>query len=89
MDTRPVTRNQHFLVRNTNMRNELLKKTDYYMLVDVYEKLTEDERKQVKDYRQSLRDHINNNREKYLIEGLPFVEFPPSPSFIKQEILKY
>jgi hypothetical protein len=84
-----TTSNQHFLVRNTNMRNELLRKTDYYMLNDVYERLGEDEKQQVKDYRQALRDHININKDKYLLDGISFVEFPKAPSFIKQEILKY
>ena len=62
-----LTSNQHFLIRNINMRNELLKQTDYYLLSDVYEKLTDDEKQQIKDYRQALRDHININKDKFLI----------------------
>lgn len=85
----PITSNQHFLIRNTNMRNELLKQTDFYMLSDVYDKLTENEKQEIKDYRQALRDHINNNRDKYLIEGINFVDFPIAPSFVKVVIPKY
>lgn len=84
-----LTSNQHFLIRNTNMRNELLKQTDYYLLSDVYEKLTDDEKQQIKDYRQALRDHININKDKFLIDGVNFVEFPISPSFVKVNIPKY
>lgn len=85
----PITSNQHFLIRNTNMRNELLKQTDYYMLSDVYDKLTENEKQEIKDYRQKLRDHININKDKYLIDGISFIEFPPAPSFCKVNIPKY
>lgn len=85
----PITSNQHFLIRNTNMRNELLKTTDFYMLSDVYDKLTDDEKQEIKDYRQKLRDHININRDKYLIEGTSFIEFPNPPKFCKVNIPKY
>ena len=84
-----LTSNQHFLIRNINMRNELLKQTDYYMLSDVYEKLTDDEKQQIKDYRQALRDHININKDKFLIDGVNFVDFPSAPSFVKVNIPKY
>lgn len=84
-----TTSNQHFLTRNTNLRNELLKQTDYYVLNDVYQKLTDTQQKEIIDYRQALRDHINNNRDKYLIEGINFVEFPPAPSFVKVDIPKF
>lgn len=84
-----TTSNQHFLVRNTNLRNELLKQTDYYMLNDVYTKLTEEEKQQITDYRQALRDHINVNRDKYLNDGINFVDFPPAPSFVKVDIPKF
>jgi len=84
-----TTSNQHFLVRNTNMRNELLKQTDYYMLSDVYETLTDDEKQQIKDYRQALRNHINLNRDRFLVEGINFIDFPIPPSFVKVSIPKY
>ena len=85
----PITSNQHFLIRNTNMRNELLKQTDYYMLSDVYDKLTENEKQEIKDYRQALRDHININRDKFLIDGNSFIDFPIPPKFVKVNIPKY
>lgn len=84
-----TTSNQHFLIRNQNLRNELLKRTDYYLLNDVYEVLSDTEKQQIKDYRQSLRDFINVNRDKYLVEGISFVEFPVPPSWIKIQIPKY
>lgn len=71
------------------MRNELLKQTDYYMLSDVYDKLTENEKQEIKEYRQKLRDHININRDKFLIDGISFIEFVNPPSFVKVNIPKY
>lgn len=84
-----TTSNQHYLIRNTNLRNELLKQTDFYMLNDVYNKLTETQQKEIIDYRQALRDFININRDKYLIDGIGFVDFPPAPAFAKITIPKY
>lgn len=71
------------------MRNELLKQTDFYMLSDIYNKLTENEKQEIINYRQALRDHININKDKFLIDGVNFVEFPISPSFVKVVIPKY
>ena len=85
-----TTSNQHFLIRNTNLRNELLKQTDYYMLSDVYEELTEEQKQEIRDYRQALRNFINFNRDKYLLEGIAFIEFPPHPEWIRDiRIPKY
>ena len=76
------TSNDHFLLRNRNMRNELLKKSDYLMLVDVYEILSDIQKQELRDYRQSLRDFININKDKYLIEGINFLEFPKPPEWM-------
>jgi len=76
------TSNEHFLLRNRNMRNELLKKTDYFMLADVYEVLSETQKQELRDYRQSLRNFINENKNKYLDDGISWIEFPTPPSFI-------
>lgn len=84
-----TTSNEHFLIRNTNLRNELLKQTDYYLLSDVYEKLDETQKTEIKDYRQALRDHININRNAYLNDGVKFVDFPSAPSFVKVDIPKF
>lgn len=84
-----TTSNQHFLIRNQNLRNELLKTTDYYMLPDVYEVLSDIQKQEIREYRQQLRDFININRNKYLIDGIAFIEFPVPPSWIKVQIPKY
>ena len=55
------TSNEHFLVRNRNLRNELLKKTDYLMLPDVYNDLAEDKKVELTEYRKTLRNFINEN----------------------------
>jgi hypothetical protein len=77
------TSNQHFLIRNTNMRNELLKQSDYYMLVDVYEILSDIQKQEIRTYRQTLRDFININKNKYLNDGIPYIEFPTAPEWVK------
>ncbi len=84
-----TTSNQHFLIRNTNMRNELLKQTDYFMLPDVYEILTLEQKEEIKSYRQTLRDFINVNRTKYLDDGIAFIEFPEPPVWSKIKRIKY
>lgn len=84
-----TTSNEHFLIRNINLRNELLKQTDYYMLPDVYEVLNDIQKQQIRDYRQSLRDFINTHRDNYLIKGIAFIEFPKPPVFVKVQIPRY
>lgn len=78
----PITSNEHFLRRNRNLRNELLKDTDYLMLADVYETLNDIQKQQIRDYRQKLREFINENRTKYLDDGINFIEFPKAPDWI-------
>lgn len=78
----PITSNEHFLRRNRNLRNELLKETDYFMLPDVYETLNDIQKQQIRDYRQTLREFINQNKTKYLDDGINFIEFPPPPDLI-------
>lgn len=85
----PITSNEHFLIRNINLRNELLKQTDYYMLPDVYETFNDIQKQLIRDYRQSLRDFINVNRDKYLIDGVAFIEFPKPPAFVKVQTPRY
>ena len=51
-----ITSNEHFLIRNRNIRNEYLKRTDYFMLNDVYEILTQQQKEEIRNYRQSLRE---------------------------------
>jgi hypothetical protein len=84
-----TTSNQHFLVRNRNLRNELLKKTDYLMLPDVYEALKEEQRQELTAYRQTLRNFINENKDNYLIEGRWNIPFPNIPTWLNLENPKY
>ena len=84
-----TTSNQHFLIRNTNLRNELLKQTDYFMLPDVYEILSDTQKQEIRNYRQSLREFINVNRDKYLIDGVAFIDFPNPPAFVKVQTPRY
>ena len=75
--------NKHFLKRYRNIRNELLNKTDRYFLIDypiAYEK-----QMIIKQYRQDLRDFINNNEIKILAGEK--VEFPQQPDFIDLNIV--
>jgi len=58
-------------------RNELLRKTDIYMLPDVYETLTEKQQQEVRVFRKSLRDIMF-----YLERGMTFVEFPKTPEWL-------
>ena len=85
----PITNNNHFLIRNRNLRNELLKQTDYLMLSDVYEVLTENQKEEIKTYRQSLREFINDNKDKYLNDGIAFIEFPIAPEWTGIKLPKY
>lgn len=84
-----ITSNEHFLIRNRNLRNELLKKTDYLMLSDVFNDLTEEQQLQLKAYRKILRDFINENKDKYLIEGKWDIQFPIIPKWINIQNPKY
>lgn len=84
-----TTSNEHFLLRNRNMRTELLKQSDFYMLPDVYEKLTEERKIEIKNYREQLRNFINENKDKYLIDGLNFIPFPVPPSWTNIKNVKY
>jgi len=76
-----ITTNEHFLIRNKNIRDEMLKKTDYLMLLDVYENLTETQKEEIKIYRQKLRNFINENKDNYLIKGINYIEFPIPPEW--------
>jgi hypothetical protein len=75
--------NKHFLKRARNIRNELLNRTDKYVLSDY--PITLQEQMQIKDYRKELRDFINNNQDKILNGDQ--VEFPKQPDFIQLNVL--
>ena len=78
-----IVNNAHFLKRARNIRNELLNKTDKYILSDYPISLSQ--QMIIKTYRQDLREFINNNEIK-ILSGEK-VEFPPQPTFINLNII--
>ncbi len=91
MDLNYLVKHGHhpqYLLRAINCRNHLLRDTDYFMVIDVYEKLSVEQKEEIREYRQKLRDFINENKDKYL-EGQAFIEFPKQPEFVKIPIPKY
>ena len=76
----PITSNEHFLIRNRNLRNELLNQTDRFLFNDA--PITEEQKQEMIIYRQKLRDFINENKSKYLNDGINFIEFPKPPEWI-------
>ena len=79
----PITSNEHFLKRARNIRNELLNKTDRYILGDY--PLSEEEKQIVKDYRKKLREFINENKDK-ILNGEK-IDFPIQPDFLNLNII--
>ena len=77
-----ITNNQHYLKRARNIRNELLNKTDRYFLIDY--PMAHEQQMIIKEYRQNLRDFINNNEIKILAGEK--VDFPKQPDFIDLNI---
>ena len=78
-----IIENKDLLKTIRNIRNQLLKETDKYFLIDfpiAYEKQLI-----VKAYRQELRDFINNYEIK-IIAGEK-VQFPQQPDFIDLNII--
>jgi hypothetical protein len=78
-----IINNAHFLKRARNIRNELLNKTDKYILSDY--PITLEKQMIIKTYRQELREFINNNEIKILAGEK--VDFPPQPDFIDLNII--
>ena len=78
-----IINNAHFLKRARNIRNELLNKTDKYILSDY--PITLEKQMIIKTYRQELRDFINNNEIKILAGEK--VDLPPVPDFIDLNII--
>ena len=78
-----VINNAHFLKRARNIRNELLNKTDRYILSDY--PITLEQQMIIKDYRQNLRSFINENKIKILAGEK--VEFPKQPDFLDLNII--
>ena len=78
-----IPNNEHFLKRARNIRNELLNRTDKYVLSDYPISLSQ--QIEIKTYRQDLRQFINDNKEK-ILNGEK-VEFPTQPDFIDLNII--
>ena len=78
-----IPNNEHFLKRARNIRNELLNKTDRYLLPDY--PISISQQMEIKTYRQDLRDFINNNEIKILAGEK--VDFPKQPDFIDLNII--
>ena len=78
-----IINNAHFLKRARNIRNELLHKTDKYFLIDF--PIAYEQQMIIKNYRQELRDFINNNEIKILAGEK--IDFPPQPDFINLNII--
>lgn len=79
-----ITNNDHFLRRKRNIRNELLNKTDRYILEDY--PLSAEQKQIIKEYRQQLREFINNNKEE-ILKNEKQIEFPKQPDFIDINII--
>jgi hypothetical protein len=78
-----IPNNEHFLKRARNIRNELLNRTDKYILNDY--PITLEQQMIIKTYRQDLRDFININKEKILNGDK--VDYPIQPDFINLNII--
>jgi hypothetical protein len=78
-----IPNNEHFFKRARNIRNELLNRTDRYLLSDY--PITLEQQMMIKTYRQDLREFINNNKER-ILNGEK-VDFPEQPNFIDLNII--
>ena len=78
-----IPNNEHFLKRARNIRNELLNRTDKYILNDY--PITLEQQMKIKLYRQELREFININKEKILNGDK--LDFPTQPDFIDLNII--
>ena len=78
-----IVNNAHFLKRARNIRNELLNRTDKYILSDYPISLSQ--QIAIKTYRQDLREFININKEKILNGDK--IDFPTQPDFIDLNII--
>ena len=83
MNNSYIPNNEHFLKRARNIRNELLNRTDRYVLSDY--PISLEQQMEIKAYRQDLRNFINDNKEK-ILNGEK-IDFPPQPDFIDLNII--
>ena len=78
-----IRNNEHYLKGARNIRNELLNRTDRYLLSDY--PITLEQQMMIKTYRQDLREFINNNKER-ILNGEK-VNLPEQPNFIDLNII--
>ena len=83
MSNNYIPNNEHFLKRARNIRNELLNRTDKYILNDY--PITLEQQMKIKLYRQELREFININNE-LILTGAKF-DYPIQPEFIDLNII--
>jgi len=83
MSNNYIPNNEHFLKRARNIRNELLNRTDKYILNDY--PITLEQQMKIKLYRQELREFININNE-LILTGAK-VDYPIQPDFINLNII--
>ena len=83
MNNSYIPNNEHFLKRARNIRNELLNRTDRYILSDY--PITLEQQMEIKVYRQNLRQFINDNKER-ILNGEK-IDFPTQPDFIDLNII--
>ena len=83
MSNNYIPNNEHFLKRARNIRNELLNRTDRYFLIDY--PIAYEQQMIIKEYRQNLRDFINDNKERILNGDK--IELPKQPDFIDLNII--
>ncbi len=78
-----VPTNEHYLKRARNIRNELLNRTDRYLLSDYH--ITDEQKQEIILYRQNLRSFINDFQD-IILKGV-IVDFPKQPNFINVNII--
>ena len=83
MNNSCIPNDEHFLKRARNIRNELLNRTDRYILSDY--PISLEHQMIIKSYRQDLRQFINDNKER-ILNGEK-IDFPPQPDLIDLNII--
>ena len=78
-----IPNNEHFLKRARNIRNELLNRTDKFLLSDY--PITDEQKQKMILYRQNLREFINDFKDD-ILSGV-VVNFPTQPDFINLNII--
>ena len=78
-----IPNNEHYLKRARNIRNELLNRTDRYILSDY--PITDEQKQEIILYRQKLRSFINDFQD-IILKGV-IVDFPKQPNFINLNII--